>query len=100
MRRRVAEKHRILPDARFGDTQVTTFVNNLMLDGKKSVALRFSTTPSIAFQNAWRRWLGNIQEGLETLSRCRCAAAALGCHLPNSNAHSRQPQMSMAMVAH
>ena len=38
MRRRVAKKHRILPDARFGDTQVTTFVNNLMLDGKKSVA--------------------------------------------------------------
>ena len=38
MRRKVAKKHRILPDARFGDTQVTTFVNNLMLDGKKSVA--------------------------------------------------------------
>ena len=38
MRRKVAKKHRILPDAKFGDVQVTTFVNNLMLDGKKSVA--------------------------------------------------------------
>ncbi|MGB2292263.1 MAG: 30S ribosomal protein S7, partial [Flavobacteriales bacterium] len=34
MRRKVAKKHRILPDAKFGDVQVTTFVNNLMLDGK------------------------------------------------------------------
>ena len=29
-------KHTILPDPKFGDVQVTKFVNNLMYDGKKS----------------------------------------------------------------
>ena len=38
MRRRTAKKHRTLPDPRFNETLVTKFVNNLMLDGKKSLA--------------------------------------------------------------
>ena len=38
MRRRVPKKHLILPDPRFDSVLVTSFVNNLMLDGKKSVA--------------------------------------------------------------
>src|SRR6478735_2605322 len=37
-RRRQAERREILPDAKFGDTIVTKFMNNLMHDGKKSVA--------------------------------------------------------------
>jgi small subunit ribosomal protein S7 len=37
--RKKAVKHTILPDPKFGDVQVTKFVNNLMLDGKKSKAL-------------------------------------------------------------
>ena len=37
-RRHRAEKREILPDAKFGDTVLTKFMNNLMLDGKKSVA--------------------------------------------------------------
>ena len=37
-RRHAAEKREILPDAKFGDRVVTKFMNNLMLDGKKSVA--------------------------------------------------------------
>ena len=32
-------KHTILPDPKFGDVQVTKFVNNLMYDGKKSKSL-------------------------------------------------------------
>ena len=39
-RRHRAEKREILPDAKFGDTVLTKFMNNLMLDGKKSVAER------------------------------------------------------------
>ena len=35
MRRKVAKKHRVLPDPKFGDVQVTVFVNSLMKDGKK-----------------------------------------------------------------
>jgi small subunit ribosomal protein S7 len=37
-RRHAAEKREILPDAKFGDRVVTKFMNNLMFDGKKSVA--------------------------------------------------------------
>ena len=39
-RRRQADRREILPDAKFGDTVVTKFMNNLMHDGKKSVATR------------------------------------------------------------
>ncbi len=37
-RRHRAEKREILPDAKFGDRVLTKFMNNLMYDGKKSVA--------------------------------------------------------------
>lgn len=39
-RRHRAEKRDVLPDAKYGDTVLTKFMNNLMLDGKKSVAER------------------------------------------------------------
>ena len=37
-RRHAAEKREVLPDAKFGDQVLTKFMNNLMIDGKKSVA--------------------------------------------------------------
>jgi small subunit ribosomal protein S7 len=37
-RRHRAEKREILPDAKYGDKVLSKFMNNLMLDGKKSVA--------------------------------------------------------------
>ncbi|WP_420431906.1 30S ribosomal protein S7 [Hyphobacterium sp.] len=37
-RRHRAEKREILPDAKFGDKDLTKFMNYLMLDGKKSAA--------------------------------------------------------------
>ena len=37
-RRHAAEKREILPDAKYGDKVVSKFMNNLMTDGKKSVA--------------------------------------------------------------
>ena len=40
MRKRSAKKRHLLPDPRFQDQLVTRFVNNLMLDGKKSVAFK------------------------------------------------------------
>jgi len=39
-RRHAAEKRHILPDAKFGDKVLSKFMNNLMVDGKKSVAER------------------------------------------------------------
>ncbi|MEZ4825857.1 MAG: 30S ribosomal protein S7 [Bacteroidia bacterium] len=38
MRKTRARNRAITPDSRFGDQQITKFVNNLMVDGKKSVA--------------------------------------------------------------
>ena len=40
MRKRAAKKRPLLPDPRFNDQLVTRFVNNLMWDGKKSVAFK------------------------------------------------------------
>jgi small subunit ribosomal protein S7 len=37
-RRRAAERREILPDAKYGDTVLTKFMNCLMYDGKKSAA--------------------------------------------------------------
>ena len=37
-RRHAAEKREILPDAKYGDKVLTKFMNNLMIDGKKSAA--------------------------------------------------------------
>lgn len=40
MRKRRAEKRRVIKDPRFGDTVITKFINNLMYDGKKNIARR------------------------------------------------------------
>lgn len=40
MRRRKAKAIAILPDSKYSDVQVTKFVNNLMYDGKKSLAFK------------------------------------------------------------
>ena len=39
-RRHRAEKREILPDPKFGDRVISKFMNNMMVDGKKSVAER------------------------------------------------------------
>ena len=39
-RRHAAEKRSVLPDAKYGDLVLTKFMNNLMFDGKKSIAER------------------------------------------------------------
>ena len=40
MRKSRAKKRILLPDPKFGSVVVTRFVNNLMLDGKKSIAFK------------------------------------------------------------
>ena len=40
MRKKAAKKRPLLPDPKFNDQLVTRFVNNLMWDGKKSVAFK------------------------------------------------------------
>ncbi|MEX0969639.1 MAG: 30S ribosomal protein S7 [Paracoccaceae bacterium] len=76
-RRHRAEKREILPDAKFGDTVLTKFMNNLMFDGKKSIAEgivygaldrvegKLKRAPIEAFHEA----LENIKPSLEVRSR-------------------------------
>ena len=100
MRRRVAKKHRILPDARFGDTQVTTFVNNLMLDGKKSVAFtifynaidRVSERTGEDGLETFKKALENITPGVEVRSR-RVGGATF--QIPQPIRDSRKLSMAM-----
>ena len=76
-RRHAAEKRDILPDAKYGDKVLTKFMNNLMLDGKKSVAesivygalervqSKLKREPIQAFHEA----LDNVKPTLEVRSR-------------------------------
>jgi small subunit ribosomal protein S7 len=76
-RRHAAEKREILPDAKFGDKILTKFMNNLMVDGKKSVAEtivynalervegRLKRAPIEVFHEA----LDNIKPSVEVRSR-------------------------------
>jgi small subunit ribosomal protein S7 len=76
-RRHAAEKREVLPDAKFGDIVLTKFMNNLMIDGKKSVAEKIvynafdrvedklKKAPVEVFHEA----LDNIKPNLEVRSR-------------------------------
>jgi small subunit ribosomal protein S7 len=76
-RRHRAEKREVLPDAKYGDRVLTKFMNNLMYDGKKSVAEsivygamervegRLKRSPIEVFTEA----LDNIKPAVEVRSR-------------------------------
>jgi small subunit ribosomal protein S7 len=76
-RRHAAEKREILPDAKYGDRVVTKFMNNLMLDGKKSVAEtivygaleRVQTRLKRPAVEAFHEALDNVKPSVEVRSR-------------------------------
>ena len=76
-RRRRPEKREILPDPKFGDQVLSKFMNNLMLDGKKSVAERIvygalDTVESKAKSNPvelFHAALDNVKPQVEVRSR-------------------------------
>jgi small subunit ribosomal protein S7 len=78
MRRTKAKKIAILPDPKFNDTQVTKFVNNLMYDGKKSLAFKlFYDAIEIVDKKieeqtgleVWKKALENVTPSVEVRSR-------------------------------
>lgn len=78
MRKSRAKKRVLLPDPKFNDKLVTRFVNNLMLDGKKSIAFNiFYDALEIVDQkveeenslDVWKKALTNITPGVEVRSR-------------------------------
>ncbi len=70
-------KHKTLPDPKFGDEQVTKFVNNLMYDGKKSKSLDifYNAIDIIAEKSGedgleiFRKALQNVTPQVEVRSR-------------------------------
>jgi small subunit ribosomal protein S7 len=71
-----SRKREILPDPKFGDQVLSKFMNNLMLDGKKSVAEASSMALSTPSRPAPRRSdqlfhdaLNNVKPGIEVRSR-------------------------------
>lgn len=100
MRRRKAKKHIIIPDPKFGDIVVTKFVNNLMLDGKKSLAYDiFYDAISIVDEKSedngldvWKKAIVNITPGVEVKSR-RVGGATF--QIPTPVRDSRKESLAM-----
>ena len=80
MRKRAAKKRPLLPDPKFNDQLVTRFVNNLMWDGKKSVAFKiFYDAIAIVEEKkqddektaleVWKDALSNVMPHVEVRSR-------------------------------
>ena len=100
MRRRVAKKHLILPDPRFDSVLVTSFVNNLMLDGKKSVAFDIFYKAMDRVQErteengleVFKRALENVTPAVEVRSR-RVGGATF--QIPQPIRDSRKQSLAM-----
>ena len=78
MRKSQAKKRILMPDPKFGSVLVTRFVNNLMLDGKKSTAFKvfYSALDIIDVKlededalAVWEKSLENITPHVEVRSR-------------------------------
>jgi small subunit ribosomal protein S7 len=80
MRKAKPKKRILLPDPKYGDVSVTRFVNNLMLDGKKSIAYEIfydaidmvgekMKDADKAPLDIWRKALENVTPQVEVKSR-------------------------------
>jgi len=80
MRKRAAKKRPLLPDPKFNDQLVTRFVNNLMWNGKKSVAFKvfYDAIAIVEEKNQdeektalelWKDALSNVMPHVEVRSR-------------------------------
>jgi small subunit ribosomal protein S7 len=78
MRKSRPKKRIILPDPKFNDVLVTKFVNNLMLQGKKSIAFKiFYDAMDIVKDKmkdedpveVWKKGLANVTPAVEVRSR-------------------------------
>jgi len=80
MRKSKPKKRILLPDPKYGDVRVTRFVNDLMLDGKKSTAFTTFDQALIMVEKktkdsglspveVWKKALENITPDVEVKSR-------------------------------
>ena len=101
MRKSPAKKRKLLPDAKYNSTMVTQFVNNMMLDGKKSTAFRiFYDAMDVVEQkieeesalDVWKKAVENVTPAVEVRSR-RIGGATFQIPQPIRDAR----KLSMAM---
>ena len=77
MRKSKPKKRIILPDPKYGDVQVTKFVNNIMLGGKKNTAFTIfydaidvvSAKTNEDGLEVWKKALANVTPSVEVRSR-------------------------------
>ena len=104
MRRRRPEKRKVLPDPLFGDIVVTKFINNLMLDGKKSIAERIfyksikiveDKTKNSNGLDVFKKALQNVSPSLEVKSK-RIGGATY--QVPMEIAPNRKSALAMRWI--
>ena len=78
-RRRSAEKRQIMPDSKYGSYDLSKFINNLMIDGKKSIA------ESIVYGA-----LGRLEEKIEGKSGIEIFNSSLNNVKPHLEVKSRR----------
>ncbi|HEY1025192.1 MAG TPA: 30S ribosomal protein S7 [Sphingobacteriaceae bacterium] len=77
MRKSKPKKRIILPDPKFNDVMVTRFVNNMMYDGKKSIAytIFYDAVELVEKKTSengleqWKKALNNVMPAVEVKSR-------------------------------
>src|SRR6476469_1547612 len=100
MRKSQAKKLPLAPDPRFNDKLVTRFVNNIMWEGKKSVAfdIFYTAVDRISKQTGengyeiWKKALSNITPAVEVRSR-RIGGATF--QIPSEVRPDRKVSLSM-----
>jgi small subunit ribosomal protein S7 len=100
MRRRKAKKIAVLPDPKFNEVIVTKFVNNLMLQGKKSTAFTifYDAIEKVAAKTnedgleTWRKAVENVTPAVEVRSR-RVGGATF--QIPTPIRDERKASMAM-----
>ena len=106
MRKGKPKKRILLPDPKFNDTLVTQFINNLMLDGKKSTAYsifydaldRMADKAEKEGKSAlemWKKGLENITPAVEVKSR-RVGGATF--QVPTEIRPSRKASIAMKFM--
>ncbi len=105
MRKAKPKKRIILPDPRFNDQLVTKFVNNLMLQGKKSLAYKiFYEAIDVVSERTkedglevWKKSLVNVTPAVEVRSR-RIGGATF--QIPTEIPAQRKQSIGMKNMIH
>lgn len=100
MRKSVAKKHKLLPDPKYGDELLMKFVNNIMLQGRKSTAFNIvygaleivEEKTGESGLEVWKKALANVTPAVEVKSR-RVGGATF--QIPTEIAQGRKTSLGM-----